>query len=134
MSRKTRGSEHVEGLDGSEQAKGRLREVLRAIAGEITVEEACRALSVSEARFHELRRQALLGAIEALEPKAAGRPPAPRPTAEVEALLRENEELRFRLEAAQTRTEIALVMPEVLLRPPVEKKGSPRPPGGKSAT
>jgi transposase InsO family protein len=127
MSRPTKGVEHVESLAGDETAKRRLRAVLRTIAGDLAVEEACRELSISPARFHELREEALEGALRALEPKPAGRPPAPEPDPELAALRKKNADLERDLEAAHIRTEIAIVMPH-LLKPPQgrRKKGISR--------
>lgn len=124
MSRPTKGVEHVESLEGDETAKARLKAVLETLSGNLPVEEACRRLSVSAARFHELREEALQGALLALAPRAPGRPPAPAPDPEVKALRLENADLRRDLEAAHIRTEIALVMPHVI-QPlkRVEKKG-----------
>jgi hypothetical protein len=127
MSRPGKGIDHVESLDGDAFAKARLRAVLQTIAGELSVEEACLMLSMSPSRFHELREEALKGAMRALEPKTPGRPPSPAPDPKVTALERENSELKRDLEAARIRTEIAIVMPHVL-RPLKEgEKGGPRP-------
>jgi hypothetical protein len=83
---------------------------------------------VSSARWKALRARMLRD-----EPVCrTGRPSAPRGDPEFEALRRENEGLKFRLEAAYVRTEIALVMPEVLR--PLGKKGPAPRPGGKRAT
>jgi hypothetical protein len=125
--------EHVESLEGEESAKRRLKAVLETIAGELTVEEACARLGVSASRFAELREEALSGALRALEPRPAGRPPTPPPDPEVTRLSRENAELRHDLEAARIRAEMALVMPG-LLRPLAEgeKKGSAPGPKGRS--
>jgi hypothetical protein len=118
--------EHVDSLDLSEEAKRRLRLVLETLTGERGVEEACAELTISPARFHVIRRQALEGAGLRLEPRAAGRPPRPEEDAEKAALLARVRELRQELDVARIRTEIALVMPHVV-RPPSEgKKGGPR--------
>lgn len=112
------GARHAHGSEGSEHAKLRAELILRVLAGEITVTEAAASLGVSEAHFHRLRERAIEGAIEALEPRPAGRPAAevdPRDAriAELELLLHErNVDLR----AAQLREEIALVMPHLLVR------------------
>lgn len=111
------GARHAHGGDGSDHAKLRAELILRVLAGEIRVTEAAASLGVSEAHFHRLRERAIEGAIEALEPRPAGRPAAevdPRDAriAELEVLLHErNVELR----AAQLREEIALVMPHLLV-------------------
>jgi len=114
--RKPLGPKLVDRLDASADAKRRLRLILETIAGARAVPEACDALGVTEARFHELREQALAGALQSLEPKPLGRPPKrPSPEdprlAELEAEVRE---LRLEVRAAQVREEIAAVMPHVL--------------------
>jgi hypothetical protein len=55
-----------------ERERGRL--FLAASVGEITVTEACRKLGISRQRFYELEDRAVRAFLEALEPKAAGRP------------------------------------------------------------
>lgn len=123
-----KGLEHVDGLEAEAQTKERLKWILRSLEDSCTVREAAQALGVSEARFRTLREQALAGALEALAPRAPGRPPAPKEDPEVVRLREENQALLFELQAAFARTEIALAMPHVLReRPPGEareKKGS----------
>jgi len=106
----------VDGLDGSDAAKERLRVVLQTIAGELSVVDACAVLNVSEARFHELRTELLQAAVTHFEPRPKGRPAQqPSPDAEQLAQLKaQNQQLRKDLRAAQIREEIALVMPHLL--------------------
>lgn len=125
MSGKTKGVEHVGGVEASAEAKRRLRVVLETITGERTVEEAAADLGVSTARVHELRKVALSGAANALEPRAPGRPAAPRPDLEVLALREEVKELRVDLQAARVREEIAIAMPHLLRPPRAGEKGGP---------
>lgn len=135
MSRPTKGVEHVDSLDGDAASKERLSTVLETIAGIRSVESACARLAISPARFHDLRRLALEGALAALTPKPAGRPRAPGESPEVARLKAENSNLKCDLEAARIREEIALVMPHVLQRPSApEKKGSRANPDGRRAT
>jgi len=106
----------VEKHDGSREAKRRLEVILETMAGERTVGEACEALGISETHFHDLRSQALEGALEALEPGQPGRPrrevsEKDQAMAALEAELRE---LRLELRASQVREEIAAVMPHLL--------------------
>jgi hypothetical protein len=69
---------------------------------------------VSESRLHELRRQALTGALGALMPKPAGRPATAEATTARETDLEERiRELEVDLQAALVRTELALAMPEL---------------------
>ncbi len=135
MGRRTMGFAHVEGTDGSAEAKRRVRLVLETLSGERGVEEACAELGVSPARFAVLREAALQGSVSALEPKAPGRPAAAPQDPEVETLRKENRELRRDVEVARIREEIAIAMPH-LLRPPRggEKGGDAPKRGGKSAT
>lgn len=104
-------------VEGSEQAKARLKVLLQTLSGELSVIDACQQLGLSEARFHELRQEWLRTACAALEPKPAGRPKEQTPEAEAELrrLQQENQNLKLHLRAAQIREEIALVMPQLLL-------------------
>jgi len=120
---------HVDRLLGPESSKKRLRVILASLTGVMTVEEACRELGLGEARFHVLRREALEGALSALEPRRTGRPPAPEPTAEERQLAeleQQIEHLKLDLYAARVREKLALTMPHVLHDPggsePSEKK------------
>lgn len=130
MSRPTKGVAHVDALEGDAQSKDRLATVLETIAGTRTVESACEALALSPARFHELRRAALEGALAALTPKPAGRPAAPGEPPEIERLRREIATLRCDLEASQIREELALVMPQVL-KPRTEAQKKTPPPANR---
>lgn len=116
----------VDRLEGSAEAKARLKVVIETVAGERTIEEACAALGVSEAVFHRLRARLLGAALSEAEPKPRGRRPDPVPEnqGEVEALRDENRELKMDLEASRIREELALVMPRVLKpRAEAKKKG-----------
>lgn len=114
MSRPPEGMGHVDRLDGPEDLKWRLRVLLETIVGSISVAQACEELGVSESRLHELRRQALVGALGALMPKPAGRPATAETTPPRERDLEARiEELEVDLQAALVRTELALAMPEL---------------------
>jgi transposase len=106
----------AENVEGSDQAKVRLKVILQTIAGELSVADACKQLCLSEARFHELRQQWLQASCAALEPKPLGRPKETTIEQEVELLRlhRENKNLEMHLRAAQIREEIAVAMPHVL--------------------
>ena len=112
------GADLVDGLaGGSEGARAKLKLILRTLAGESTVEEACASLGVGRSMFNKLRGAFLAGALPLLEPQKPGRkprPPDPDAPAEVERLRRENEQLRLQLKAREIREEIALVMPHLL--------------------
>ena len=114
MSRPPEGAGHVDRLDGPEELKWRLRVLLDTLAGRVSVAQACEELGVSESRLHELRRQALVGALGALMPKPAGRPSTAQTTTDREReLLTRIDELEVDLQAALVRTELALAMPEL---------------------
>ena len=107
---------HVDRLEGPDRLKERLRVILATLTEERTVQEAARELGVSEARFHELRRQALQGALDGIAPGRPGRPRREQPVepSRVEELEREVDDLKVDLQAARVRTEIALTMPHLL--------------------
>lgn len=108
---------HVDRLDGPEDLKQRLRVLLETLVGRMSVAEACERLGVSESRLHDLRRQALVGALGALMPRPAGRPAtAARATPREEELEARIAELEVDLQAALVRTELALAMPELFRR------------------
>ncbi len=110
------GLAHVDRLEGDEESKRRLRVVLATLTGEMIVVDACERLGVGESRLHDLRRQALEGALAGLTPGVPGRPKSvEEPTGDrLGELEREIRELRIELEAAYVRTELALGMPHVL--------------------
>jgi hypothetical protein len=113
------GPEYAEQLDGSETAKLRTKVILETIAGTCRVKEACQRLGVCEQRFHQLRQEMLMAAVQALEPGHAGRPAhTPTPAEEqVSALEQQLQDKQIELRAAKAREEIALIMPEVKHEP-----------------
>ncbi|HEV8338458.1 MAG TPA: helix-turn-helix domain-containing protein [bacterium] len=114
MSRPPEGVGHVDRLEGPEDLKRRLRVLLDTLSGRVSVAQACEELGVSESRLHELRREALEGALGALMPKPAGRPAtAETRTAREKELEGRIQELEVDLQAALVRTELALAMPEL---------------------
>lgn len=122
VGRPPKGIQHVETLDGPDEAKRRLRVILETIQGDLSVSDAAEQLGLSEPRFHVLRQNALTGAIEALSPGVRGRPrKAPADEEEIARLREQVAELEVDAEVARLRTEIALLMPH-LLREPAEKK------------
>jgi hypothetical protein len=117
--RPSKGPKLADKLDGSEQARRRLRVILETVAGERTVGEACDELGVSESAFYALRTKMLSSALESLEPKPAGRKRPEKTEADerIEELEAEVGRLQIHLRASQTREEIALVMPHILEPP-----------------
>jgi len=104
----------VDRLEGPEELKRRLRVLLETIVGSRSVAQACEELQVSESRLHELRREALVGALQALMPRPAGRPVTAETTSEREKELEARiDELEVDLQAALVRTELALAMPQL---------------------
>jgi hypothetical protein len=114
--RKPVGPPLVRRLDGSEQAKDRMEIILQTVAGTITIRQACHRLGIDEARFFQLRTEALQAGLSRLEPRPLGRPPQPsspqqQRIAELERELHEKERQQRAMEA---RLEIALVMPHLV--------------------
>ena len=118
MARKPAGPETVDKLEGSEEAKRRLRIVLETIRGGRTVEDACACLGVGATRFEELRKQALEGALAALEAKPMGRPStAPLiENSEVARLRAENDRLKQEIVIAHVREELAIGLPRIAFK------------------
>jgi hypothetical protein len=117
------GPEYVDHLEGSAQAKERLREVLQTLAGSHRVQEACQLLGICEQRFDQLRRQALQAALRQLESKPGGRPRREQAVLAEEALALRQQvaDLESELRAAQVREEIALVLPRAIREPEGKK-------------
>ncbi len=114
--RKPIGPPLVHRLDGSERAKDRMEVILETVAGTITIRQACDRLGIDEARFFQLRTEALQAGLARLEPRPMGRPPRQaspeqQRIAELEEQLREKERQQ---KALETRLEIALVMPQLI--------------------
>jgi len=76
--RPTEGLKHIDRVDGSFEAKHRMKAIVLSMMGEATVSEACARLGIGASRFHIIRQQALQAAVKRLEPHAAGRPYAKR--------------------------------------------------------
>jgi hypothetical protein len=134
--RRPAGPEYVDRLDGSDSAKERLKVILATMNGTLRLQEACVQLGICEQRFHQLREQAMLGALTSLEAGTPGRPPrvvAPA-EAQVQALEAQLAAKDVELGAAQARAEIAVILPRVA--PAEDEKKKPpgrrprrRPPG-----
>ena len=111
-------AELVDGLEGSTSARRRLKVILRTITEELSVPDACAELGVSEARFHQLRREVLGCALKGLEPRKSGRPrkESAEESSRVVALRQRIRNLELDLQAAYVREEIAVAMPHLLLK------------------
>lgn len=117
MARPNLGLAHVDRLPGGAEEKFRLKVVLATISGELLVEEACDELDVGPTQFANLRREALLGALEGLSPRPGGRPrKVPEVSlAEVQALRQRVAELERERELMRARLEVAML--PLLTRP-----------------
>jgi len=116
--RRTSGVALVDALEGSADAKRRLKLVLETLSGERTVVDACKELGLCEARFYRFRRDCLEQSLASLEPGPTGRPrkEATISAKELQSLKAENDALRQQVEALQVCEEIALSAPRVLKR------------------
>ncbi|MBY0227762.1 MAG: hypothetical protein K2W96_00640 [Gemmataceae bacterium] len=114
--RHSAGTGIIGNLLGSAEAKLRLETILRTLAGECGVEEACAILGLGERRFHAMRHEALQATLDRLALRPPGRPVAPPIDPETNRLRREISELRQELAAARAREEIALVLPRLAAR------------------
>lgn len=111
------GAALIDKLDGPEESKRRLRAIVEVLSREKSVETACEELGIERARFYQLERAALAGALEGLEPKPPGRPSRPAPSEaelEVERLKKEVAERKLEAITAAVREEVAFAMPRLL--------------------
>jgi len=111
--RRPSGPEYVDKLEGSAEAKARLRALLETVAGTRRVSEACALLGLSEQRFEQLRIEALQAGLARLEAQPKGRRPHVDTPAESEAarLRARVAELEAELRIAAVRTEVAAILP-----------------------
>jgi hypothetical protein len=123
--RRPAGPGYVDHLNGTAETKRRLKVILQTMRGELRLSEACELLDVCPQRLHQLREEAMQGALAALEPRPAGRPPQTRADEQVEQLQQKLADAEVELRAAQAREEIALVLPRAAQ--PAEGKKTRRP-------
>ncbi|MFH0909903.1 MAG: hypothetical protein V1918_00090 [Planctomycetota bacterium] len=118
MARRPSGAELVEGAEGTEGAKARLKVILETIARMKSIAEACADLGMGEAGFHKLRTRVIQEAVAGLEPRKPGRKPKERSAeaARIVDLEAEVARLERELKASRIREEIAVTMPHVLGR------------------
>jgi hypothetical protein len=114
--RPNKGADLVTDVEGSEQARQRLKIILQTLAGAMTIEQGCDALGVRRSGFHKLRRQFLARATDLLEPRPRGRQrrQASEVDRQIAQLKHQIVQLKLDLKAQQIREEIALVMPHLL--------------------
>jgi transposase-like protein len=127
------GPDYVDHLPGSDLARERARVVLETLGGQRRVQEACELLQISEPRFWQLREEMLTAAVASMEPGQAGRPAqtVTPEQAEIARLKQQLADIEVELKTAQARTEIAVILPNVLKPKPAEqtdadKKKPPR--------
>ena len=133
LGRPPKGPELVDELEGSDQAKRKLRIMIETISGEKTIPQACAELGIQRSRFHAMRKAFLLDAVNSLEPRNRGRPPAQvtPEQAHIDLLEKRVEALSYEVRAAQIREELAVVMPHVLKPTPTPAPGTPGSGGSK---
>jgi len=102
------GPEFVDKLDGSPEARQRLKVVLETLNGTRRVQEACKLLGIKEARFDQLRIELLLAALKAAERRPAGRPARESSPAE-----EENRQLQERIAQLEADLQVALIRAEL---------------------
>ena len=105
-------------LTGSAQSRQRLNLMLQTLKGQVPIPQAAAKLGVGRSRFCLQRQEMLQAALESLEPKPRGRPPAQISPQErqIADLQQQVQTLKIDLRAAEIREELALLMPHVLTR------------------
>ena len=118
--RRPQGPEYVDKLQGSLEAKERLKVILDTMSGQLRRLQACAELNIGETRFWQLRDQALQGALAAIEARPGGRPSQNEQAdrQQVHELQQRVQELEQELHHAQVREEIALILPHASLAEP----------------
>jgi len=134
LGRPPQGAELANQIDGSGQAKRKLRVILQTLAGQKNVPAACAELGITRSRFHALRKAFLLGAVASLEPRNRGRPARQVSSEQVHVaeLERQIQTLTVELRAAQVREELAAVMPH-LFKPRTPGKRGRKSQGGRGS-
>ncbi len=109
------GLDFVDKLDGSPEAKERVKVLLETLNGTCRVQDACNRLGIKEARFDQVRIEVLQAALTAAERRPAGRPArVATPADEDNQRLTERvARLEGELQAALIRAELALTLPQV---------------------
>lgn len=111
--RRPQGPEYVDKLEGTLEAKERLKVILDTMYGRLRRLQACAELNISQTRFWQLRDEALQGALDAIEARPAGRPSqqTQADAARVRELEQRVRELELEVQHAQVREEVALILP-----------------------
>jgi len=120
----------VDRLDGSDEAKHRLKVILETLSGERTPESAWQELGIGKTRFYELRRRVLENALSGLEPRPPGRLPKDETPEEaqarLEALKRHYDAVFDEIQLANVREELRLIFPDLVEPDPEEAKKKQR--------
>ena len=113
--RKPTGVNRVEGLEGSERAKTRLKAILETLSGQRSIPDACEELGIQETMFHRVRSEVLQTALDRLEPRPLGRLPRQPSSQEgrISELEEKNIQLQVELKAAEIRRELAENLPRL---------------------
>lgn len=121
MGRPNKGVAHLQGLPGTRESKLRAAAIWRTMNDELSVNEACEQIGVGPTQFANLRAEALLGFLGALQPKPVGRPRlVPLEVQEkLDALQRRVAELEHENHMLKVQAEVA---PVSRVRPTVRSK------------
>jgi hypothetical protein len=121
------GPEFVDKLDGTPEAKERVKVVFETLNGTCRTQQACERLGIKEARFDQVRIEILQAALNAAERRSAGRRPrVSSPVDEENRKLREQvAQLEADLQAALIRAELAVALPQVGATAEKKTTGSP---------
>jgi hypothetical protein len=128
------GLEAIDNLQGSDEAKQRLKVILQTMMGESRLAEACDELELSEPRVQQLRQTMLEAALASMEPGKPGRRKQEPTKAELQAaeLQARLKEMTVEQRAAEAREEIALILPRAAQEPekktPARKRPRPQRP------
>ena len=104
------GLQHINRLEGPRELKKRMRWIYASMMNECTVEEACEALGIGPARFHQLRNRVLQSGLDGLALGKPGRPKKPKPDEElvskIKSLERQVTDLKLELYTADLRRDL----------------------------
>jgi len=125
MGRPVKGVELVDELEGTEEAKLRLKTIHEQMHGELTVEQACETLGIARSTYFELRQKALSAALAGLSPKPRGRPPVRADVAQMEdelaSIKDKHERELMALKLANLKQELRLLFPEEVVGTPEDE-------------
>lgn len=113
-------------MDGSESARERAHVILRTLAGDLPVQDACAELGICVQRFDRIRTSAIQAMVASLEPQRCGRKPNPADPVDP-ARVAELESRVAELELALVRAELAAALPQLGARTGKSKPRASRP-------